>query len=118
MRRYAATRVGLNSTWIFASFATVTSVPPSSLTRTFRASSRLSMYAYWPFPWSAICSIFASCRFPVPKPSTVRKVPLSRFSSMRRTISASLEGPTLKSPSVARMTRLLPSSRKCLAATS
>ena len=49
----------------------------------------------------------------MPKPSTVRKMPSSRRCSIRRTISASVLTPTLKSPSVARMTRLLPSEMKC-----
>ena len=49
----------------------------------------------------------------MPKPRTDRKTPLARCSSMRRTRASWLVTPTLKSPSVARMTRLMPPRTNC-----
>ena len=60
----------------------------------------------------------ASFRFPMPNPRTVRKMPLSRLSSMRSSSSSRLVTPTLKSPSVASTTRLTPPSMKLSEATS
>ena len=57
-----------------------------------------------------------SLRLPSPKPSTERKTPRSRFCSISRTRSPWLVTPTLKSPSVARMTRLTPPSMNVLGA--
>ena len=61
---------------------------------------------------SASSSIFESFKLPIPNPSTVRKMRSLRFSSMSCSSSPSLDAPTLKSPSVARITRLLPPSMK------
>ena len=54
---------------------------------------------------------------PAPKPSTLRNTPLGAFSSMRLTNSLWVVVPTLKSPSVARITRLMPPSMKLSTAT-
>ena len=53
----------------------------------------------------------------MPKPSTVRKTLLLAFSSISLISSSRWVMPMLKSPSVARMTRLMPSCLKCSAAT-
>ena len=55
---------------------------------------------------------------PMPKPSTLRKTPLLALASISSTSSSSSVMPTLKSPSVARMTRLVPFLMKFWAATS
>ncbi len=47
----------------------------------------------------------------MPKPRTLRYTPCLRWSSMSRVSSPSLLTPTLKSPSVHRMTRLMPPER-------
>ena len=54
----------------------------------------------------------------MPTPSTDRKMPLARFSSISRVSSPWLVTPTLKSPSVARMTRLMPPLTNCFCAIS
>ena len=65
---------------------------------------------------SARASSLLSLRFPVPNPITDRNTPLFFSSSMSRVSSPSLVTPTFRSPSVARMMRLLPSFRKCFSA--
>ena len=48
----------------------------------------------------------------MPNPRTVRKTPLLALASIRRTSSPWAVTPTLKSPSVARITRFVPPSMK------
>jgi hypothetical protein len=66
---------------------------------------------------SARVSIVASLVLPLPKPSTVKKTPLLRLSSINRVSSPWLVVPTLKSPSLAKITRLMPPFLNCCCAT-
>jgi fumarate reductase flavoprotein subunit len=62
-----------------------------------------------PLPWSLMATIIASLRLPRPKPSVDRNTPVSlAFCSTSRWRSEVLVTPTLKSPSVQRMTRFVP----------
>ncbi len=60
--------------------------------------------------------IIRSLRLPRPKPSTDSNTPESRLSSISVVSSSSLTWPTLKSPSVASITRLTPPSTNELSA--
>ena len=72
------------------------------------------IHSAWSSLWSKAFSMVESFRFPVPKPRTERKTPEARSLSMTELNSLWLVTPTLKSPSVQRMTRLFPSLRKIL----